>query len=72
MVWAKNNFGDYNSRGPPNQFYNHERDHRMPHPSSNCLGVAEISIQKVIPKQLVVGWYKLFPADIYDPQSDSN
>lgn len=71
MVWAKNNFSDFAHRNP-GDFYTHEREHRGHHPSNNCLGAAEVNISKIIPKQMVVGWYKLFPPDYYNPESDSN
>ena len=36
------------------------------------LGVAEIDIDKIVRKQLVAGWYRLFAASLYNAENDSN
>ena len=38
----------------------------------NCLGVVEVEIEKIFNQQLVVGWYRLFTPDTYQPECDSN
>ena len=42
------------------------------HTIENCLGVVEVEIEKILNQQLVVGWYKMFTPDTYQPECDSN
>ena len=41
------------------------------HGTENCLGVIEVDIEKILSQQLVVGWYRLFTPDTYQPECDS-
>ena len=40
--------------------------------TESCLGVVEVDIEKISNQQLVVGWYRLFTPETYQPECDSN
>ena len=42
------------------------------HGSESCLGVVEVDIEKISNQQLVVGWYRLFTPETYQPECDYN